>query len=97
LLLAVNVFVWTVSWVKAGIYGDFAGYYALAHLGFHEGWSRYFDLAAQRRAWQWVGPTPWYPNMYPPFVAWLVGPLLLVPYPVAYATWVAVQAGALGA
>ncbi|HET9763477.1 MAG TPA: glycosyltransferase family 87 protein [Casimicrobiaceae bacterium] len=73
--------------------GDFQTYWLGATLGTHYGWSRLFDEPLQRSVWSAVaGPSiAFLPFLNPPPVAWLVVPLLAVPYVAAYALWVALM------
>jgi alpha-1,2-mannosyltransferase len=82
-----NVLQWLSSIRRDDIYTDFGGYYALAWLGLHHGWSALYDLDLQRQAWSAIGPVTWYPNMYPPLVAWVAVPFTWLPFPAAYALW----------
>jgi hypothetical protein len=67
--------------------GDFAQYYAFARIGLHDGWSRIYDLEAQRASWRAVGVLLWSPAIYPPPMGWFVAPFALLPFPTAYALW----------
>ena len=78
---------WLSSIRRGDIYTDFGGYYALAWLGLHHGWAALYDLDLQRQAWSAIGPVTWYPNMYPPLVAWVAVPFTWLPFPAAYALW----------
>ena len=82
-----NAVIWLNTLRQGAIYTDFGGYYALARLGLAHGWASLYDLDQQRAAWMATGPLHWYPNMYPPLVAWVVSPLTALPFPVAYGVW----------
>lgn len=73
--------------------GDFQTYWLGATVGTHYGWSRLFDASLQRSVWSGLaGPAvAFLPFLNPPAVAWLVVPLLSLPYTVAYALWVALM------
>jgi hypothetical protein len=73
--------------------GDFQTYYVGAEVGLRHGWSHIFDQALQRPLWTqaFAGRAPFIPYLNTPPQAWLVAPLALLPYPAAYATWVAVM------
>ncbi|HKC19698.1 MAG TPA: hypothetical protein VKE27_08695, partial [Candidatus Dormibacteraeota bacterium] len=73
--------------------GDFQTYWLGATVGTYDGWSRLFDEPLQRSLWPSVaGPgVAFLPFLNPPPVAWLVVPLLSLPYVDAYALWVAVM------
>jgi hypothetical protein len=67
--------------------GDFAQYYAFARVGLHDGWSRLYDLEAQRASWRAVGVLLWSPFIFPPPMGWFVAPFALLPFPAAYVLW----------
>lgn len=90
-----NVAAWVRFALHRAFEGDFALYYAFARIGLHEGFRHLYDLGSQRREWDALGPILWYPAPYPPFLAWLVAPFALLPFPVAYAAWNVLLAGAL--
>lgn len=77
-------------------FADFGNYYLYARVGLNQGWSRLYDLAAQRQEWLRLGGPdviPWFPIIYPPPLAWLVVPFTLLPMPVAFACWTAILLG----
>lgn len=77
-------------------FADFGNYYVYAQVGLHQGWSRLYDLAAQRQEWLRLGGPdviPWFPIIYPPPLAWLAVPFTLLPLPVAFACWAALLFG----
>jgi hypothetical protein len=77
-------------------YGDFGQYYLWARIGLHAGWSRLYEQAAQFHEWQALGGDTfirWWPNIDPPPQAWLVAPLGLLPFPVAFAIWMTLILG----
>src|SRR5579864_3033150 len=90
-----NLLAWARFALHRAFEGDFGLYYAFARIGLHQGFHNLYDLAAQRREWDAVGPLLWYPAPYPPFLAWLVAPFALLPFPLAYAAWNALLAAAL--
>lgn len=73
--------------------GDFQTYWLGATVGTHYGWSRLFDEALQRSLWPSVAGSgvAFLPFLNPPPVAWLIVPLLSLPYVDAYALWVALM------
>ena len=73
--------------------GDFQTYWLGATVGTHYGWSRLFDEQLQRSVWPAVAGSgvAFLPFLNPPPVAWLVVPLLALPYAAAYAAWVALM------
>ncbi len=71
---------------QAGI--DFHTYLAAAVVGQHQGWSHLYDqplVAVQQK--QLVPTQSSQPFLSPPTVAWLVAPLTVFPYWVAFGTW----------
>lgn len=80
-------------------FSDFSScFYLMARVGLHQGWSRLYDLAAQRQEWLALGgpdAMPWFPTLLAPPVAWLAAPLALLPLPVALACWTALLLGLL--
>jgi alpha-1,2-mannosyltransferase len=77
-------------------FSDFASYYIYAQVGLHQGWNHLYDLAAQRQEWFRLGgpdAIPWFAMLYPPPLAWLVAPLAVLPYPVAFGCWTALLIG----
>jgi len=90
-------------WVAAGTYisqyavrNDFRLAYAAATVGSTNGYSHLYDLAAQKAAIESLGqgfnPQPF---ISPPPLAWLVTPLLLLPFQVAIVTWTVLLLAAL--
>jgi hypothetical protein len=73
--------------------GDFQTYWLGANVGTRYGWSRLFDADVQRSLWPQVGGAgvPFLPFLNTPPMAWIVVPLLYIPYPYAYAVWVALM------
>ena len=73
--------------------GDFQTYWVGATLGVQDGWSRLFDEPLQRSLWSAIAGRgiAFLPFLNPPPVAWLVVPLLALPYTAAYAVWVALM------
>jgi len=74
--------------------GDFQTYWVGAVVGTRYGWSRIFDGALQQSVWPSAAGAgePFLPFLNAPPVAWLVAPLLALPYVDAYALWVAAMA-----
>ena len=70
--------------------------YAAAMVGLQQGYGHLYDLGAQKVAIESLGagfnPQPF---ISPPPLAWLVTPLLAVPFPVALAVWTALLLAAL--
>ncbi len=75
---------------------DFHTYLAAAGVGLHQGWSHIYDRAVDAIAQKQLVPSLWsQPFLSPPTVAWLVAPLTLFPYGVAYGIWTVFSFGAL--
>jgi hypothetical protein len=75
---------------------DFRLPYAAAQIGLRDGWSHMCDPAVQRAAVLALGHS----DLYQPYInlppwAFLVAPLTLLPYPVAYGIWVALMVACL--
>ncbi len=90
-----NLIGWITFALNRAFEGDFAAYYAFTRIGLHAGFSHLYDVAAQRQEWQALGPLIWYPAVYPPPLAFLVAPLAMLPFPVAYTIWNLMLAGAV--
>lgn len=73
--------------------GDFQTYWLGATVGTHYGWSRLFDEPLQRSLWPALAGShvEFLPFLNLPPVAWLVVPLLGLPYVAAYVVWVALM------
>jgi hypothetical protein len=84
---------WMASWgytVHRLGYSDFGQYFLWSRIGLHAGWNHLYDLSIQRQEWQALGGAGsimWWPNIEPPPIAWLVAPLALLPFPIAFAAW----------
>jgi|GEM_PF-710021 len=74
--------------------GDFQTYYVGAKVGLRDGWAHLFDEGLQRPPWSaaFGARAPFIPYLNTPPQAWLVAPLALLPFPAAYAIWVAAMA-----
>ncbi|HSS93106.1 MAG TPA: glycosyltransferase family 87 protein, partial [Candidatus Dormibacteraeota bacterium] len=95
--------VWDL-WAAAGTFlsqyavrNDFRLDFAAATVGIRDGYSRLYDLVAQKSAIDALGagfnPQPF---ISPPPLAWLVTPLLLLPFGLALVLWTALLLMALG-
>jgi len=73
--------------------GDFQTYWVGAIVGTRYGWSRIFDAGLQRAMWPAAAGAgvPFLPFLTTPPMAWLVSPLLALPYTAAYLVWVALM------
>ncbi len=80
-----------LGWIRFALHrafeGDFALYYVFSRIGLHEGWSRLYDVAAQRQETDALGPLLWYPAPYTPPLGWFVAPFALLPFPLALTIW----------
>ncbi len=95
LLAGLNTLGWIRFVLHRALEGDFALYYVFSRIGLHEGWSRLYDVAAQRQESNALGPVLWYPAPYTPPVAWFVAPFALLPFPLALALWSGLLVGLL--
>jgi hypothetical protein len=76
---------------------DFRLYLAGAQVGLRYGWDRIYDHGLQQQMVALLQPpAQWYALLTPPPITWLVAPLTLLPYPLAYALWSALVAALLG-
>src|SRR5256884_5780764 len=82
-----NLVGWLLSPFSGACEGVFAAYYAFTRTGLHAGCGRLYDADPQRQEWPALGPLLWYPAVYPPPLAFVVAPVALLPFPVAYAIW----------
>ncbi len=78
------------------VVNDFRLAYAAAAVGIHSGYGHLYDLAAQKLAIEGLGagfnPQPF---ISPPPLAWLVTPLLVLPFEAALVAWTVLLLGAL--
>src|SRR2546428_2508736 len=82
-----NLIGWITFAISRPFEADFAAYYAFTPIGLHAGFGHLYYVAAQRQEWHALGPLLSYPAVYPPPLAFVVAPLALLPFPVAYAIW----------
>ena len=69
---------------------DFHTYLAAASVGLQQGWQHLYDQPLIALAQKQLAPGQWaQPFLSPPSVAWLVAPLTLLPYSIAYGIWAA--------
>lgn len=97
MLTAWNVLVPGVTFLQQyAVRNDLRLAYAAAMVGLQHGYSHLYDLAAQQAAILSLGsgfnPQPY---ISPPPLAWLVTPLLAIPFPAALVVWTAVLIAAL--
>ena len=97
LLTTWNVLVPGVAFLREyAVRNDLRLAYAAAMVGIQDGYSHLYDLAAQRVALLSLGPdfNP-QPFISPPPLAWLVTPLLAIPFPAALVIWTAILLASL--
>jgi hypothetical protein len=97
MLTAWNVLVPGVTFLQQyAVRNDLRLAYAAAMVGLQRGYSHLYDLAAQQAAILSLGPgfNP-QPFISPPPLAWLVTPLLEIPFPLAVVIWTALLIAAL--
>jgi hypothetical protein len=67
---------------------DFHTYFAAATVGLQQGWSHIYDQSLLAAVQKQLVPGDWsQPFLSPPPVAWLVSPLTIFPYWVAFGVW----------
>ena len=102
LLVGLMLLAWDL-WIASATYisqyavrNDFRLAYAAATLGLRKGYSHLYDLAAQKATIESLGPgfNP-QPFISPPPLAWLVTPLVVLPFQVALVIWTALLLTAL--
>jgi alpha-1,2-mannosyltransferase len=102
LLVGLLLIAWDL-WIAAGTYlsqyavrNDFRLAYAAATVGIKDGYSHLYDLNAQKAAIESLGPgfNP-QPFISPPPLAWLVTPLLALPFQAALVVWTLLLLAAL--
>jgi alpha-1,2-mannosyltransferase len=90
-LAAYDLVIWAQSFAADNFHNDFTFYYAAARLGLTHVWSGLYDLQLQQQQLDAIGSRIHIAELAryisPPPLAWLVVPLSLLPYPVAYAFW----------
>ena len=94
-----SLWLWVSSYLGDNFHNDFTFYYAAARLGLAHGWSHLYDLRLQQEQLDAIGSHITIAQLAryvsPPPLAWLVTPLTLLPYQVAYWLWSALLVGAL--
>lgn len=87
-----------ISRPRARLGIDFHTYYAAATVGLQQGWPHIYDQALVAAVQQRLVPIEWsQPFLSPPTVAWLVAPLTLLPYWVAFGVWTVVTSASFAA
>ncbi len=94
-----SLWLWVSNYAADNFHNDFTFYYAAARLGLAHGWSHLYDLRLQQEQLDAIGSHITVAQLAryvsPPPLAWLVTPLALLPYQVAYWLWSALLVGAL--
>ena len=99
ILAGYDLWIWLTSYLGDNFHNDFTFYYAAARLGLANGWSHLYDLKLQQQQLDAIGSRITVAQLArfvsPPPLAWLVTPLTLLPYRLAYWIWSAVLVAAL--
>jgi hypothetical protein len=94
-----SVWLWVSNYAGDNFHNDFTFYYAAARLGLAHGWSNLYDLRLQQEQLDAIGSHITVAQLAryvsPPPLAWLITPLILLPYQVAYWMWSALLVAAL--
>ncbi|HXC76196.1 MAG TPA: glycosyltransferase family 87 protein [Candidatus Acidoferrum sp.] len=100
LFAAFDVYQWAQAYASDNFHNDLTFYYAAAQVGLSHGWQTIYDLRLQQQALDALGSRIQIAQLAryisPPPVAWLVIPLTLLPFQIAYFVWSALLLGALG-
>ncbi len=90
---------WLAAYLGDNFHNDFTFYYAAALLGLTHGWANLYDLRLLQEQLDVIGSQITVAQLAryvsPPPLAWVVTPLTLLPYRVAYWVWSAILVGAL--
>ena len=99
ILAGYDLWIWLTSYLGDNFHNDFTFYYAAARLGLAHGWSHLYDLKLQQEQLDAIGSRITVAQLArfvsPPPLAWLVVPLTLLPYRIAYWVWSALLLGGL--
>jgi alpha-1,2-mannosyltransferase len=99
ILAAYDLWIWLTNYLGDNFHNDFTFYFAAARLGLAHGWAHLYDLKLQQEQLDAIGSGITVAQLAryvsPPPLAWLVVPLTLLPYRVAYWAWSAVLVAAL--
>ena len=94
-----SLWLWLSSYIGDNFHNDFTFYYAAARLGLAHGWTHLYDLRLQQEQLDAIGSHITIAQLAryvsPPPLAWLVTPLALLPYQIAYWLWSALLLAAL--
>jgi hypothetical protein len=97
LLIGFDLWAAAITYVSEyAVRNDFRLAYAAARVGIESGYSHLYDLVAQKAAIEQLGPNfnP-QPFISPPPLAWLVTPLLVLPFAAAIVLWTLLLLAAL--
>ncbi len=99
ILAGYDLWIWLTNYAGDNFHNDFTFYYAAARLGLAHGWDRLYDLKLQQEQLDAIGSRIKVAQLarfvsLPP-LAWLVLPLTVLPYRVAYWVWSAILVAAL--
>src|SRR5712692_9905867 len=93
-----SLWLWVSNYAGDNFHNDFTFYYAAARLGLAHGWNHLYDLRLQQEQLDAISSHITVAQLAryvsPPPLAWLITPLTLLPYQVAYWMW-SVLVGAL--
>jgi len=94
-----SLWLWASSYAGDNFHNDFTFYYAAARVGLTHGWSHLYDLRLQQEQLDAIGSHITVAQLAryvsPPPLAWLVTPLTVAPYQVAYWIWSVLLVAAL--
>ena len=96
LLAAFNLYAAVTTYIPQHLVrNDFRLIYGAALNGWEHGYSRLYDLAAQKATVEGLQPgTYWSPFLNPPTLAWVATPFLGLPFDLALLLWTALLVGA---
>jgi hypothetical protein len=91
---------WVALFIVNPVHLDFRIFYVAAEAGLRYGWSRIYDLETLQSLSSSFPADERYINsaatfIHPPFLAWLVAPLTILPLPAAYVVWTLLSLAAL--
>jgi hypothetical protein len=96
---AYSAWLWLSNYAADNFHNDFTFYYAAARLGLAHGWSALYDLGRQQEQLNAIASHITVAQLAryvsPPPLAWIVVPLTVLPYQLAYWMWSAVLLAAL--
>jgi glycosyl transferase family 87 len=99
ILAGYDFWIWLTSYLGDNFHNDFTFYFAAARLGLAHGWTHLYDLKLQQEQLDAIGSGIKVAQLAryvsPPPLAWLVVPLTLLPYRVAYWAWSTILLAAL--